>query len=171
MKKEIFSMIFPMVLAMSLCLSNSGLAQQDQTKLVDVLRAEYGETSEFPRKFIYDKVDLNNDGVQEYLVGLIGPDFCGTGGCSMLFFGADFRKIAEFTLVQFPIYLGSDEKEDFTKGYKNIYLRTGKIGYVKLVWNGKGYPKNPSTQPAYSESSAKKKAVFLDAESAPAFEF
>ena len=26
--------------------------------------------------------------------------------------------------------------------YKNIYLRTGQIGYVKLVWNGKKYTEN-----------------------------
>lgn len=139
--------------------------------LTKYLIAKFGEKSEFPRRFVYDQVDLNRDGSQEFLIGLIGPDFCGTGGCTVLIVSHDLEEIAQFTLVQYPVYLGSDDKDDFTKGYRNIYLRTGQIGYVKLIWNGNTYPRNPSTQPKYQEASIKGKQVFLNAMDAPTFEF
>jgi hypothetical protein len=144
---------------------------EEEQALTRFLRSEYGEKSEFPRSFVYDRVDLDKDGNQEYLIGLIGPDFCGTGGCTMLVLSHDLKKIAQFTLVKYPVYMGSDEKDDYTKGYRNIYLRTGQIGYVKLFWNGNTYPRNPSTQPKFPEASIKGKQVFLNAMDAPTFEF
>ena len=153
-------------------LARSPGGQQAEVELIrKYLLTEYGEKSDFPRKFIYDKVDLNADGKDELMVGLIGPDFCGTGGCTVLILNADMKQISRFTLVQYPIFVGSDEKADVTRGYKNLYLRTGKVGYVKLVWGGNSYPSNPSIQPKYSESATKGKVKLLNAEDDPAYEF
>lgn len=115
--------------------------------------------------------DLNDDGEEEYLIGLIGPDFCGTGGCTMLILHRELKRISTVTLVKYPIYIGSEESSEKTKGYKDVYLRTGQVGYVKLVWTGQKYPGNPSTQPQVPESHVTGKTKFLNAEDDPAYEF
>jgi hypothetical protein len=145
--------------------------QEDVKKITTFLTSEYGEKADIPRKFIYDKVDLNGDGESEYLIGLMGPDFCGTGGCTMLVLNNEFKAIAKMTLVEYPVYIGSDLPEEKTNGYHNIYLRTRKVGFVKIEWNGKTYPSNPSMQPKISETNVIDKKKLLNAFDDQAWEF
>ncbi len=149
----------------------SFLSQDEAERIESCLLSVYGKNSEFPRRFIYSIVDLNDDGKEEYLIGLMGPDFCGTGGCTMLILSKDLKVISKITLVNYPIYISGEASGDTTKGYKNIYLRTGHVGYVKLVWNGETYPKNPSIEPTVPESYISGKKEYLKAEDDPAFEF
>jgi hypothetical protein len=141
----------------------------ESERIKKFLISEYGENSEFPRRFIFNKVDLNDDGNEEYLVGLIGPDFCGTGGCTMLILSQNLKLMSKITLVKYPVYLGTEETGNNI--YKNIYLRTGQVGYVKLVWNGGKYPGNPSTQPTVPDSLISEKIEYLKAEDDQTFEF
>jgi hypothetical protein len=145
--------------------------QEEVKKITATLLAEYGEKSEFPRRFIYDKVDLNGDGESEYLIGLMGPDFCGTGGCTMLVLNNELKTISKMTLVEYPIYIGSDSPEEKTNRYHNIYLRTRKVGFVKIVWDGKSYPSNPSMQPKISETHVIDMKKLLNAFDDQAWEF
>jgi hypothetical protein len=159
-------------LTLGCTLAFGSLKSQDNTERIkEYLRSEYGENSEFPRRFIYNMVDLNDDGREEYLIGLMGPDFCGTGGCTMLILNQELKLISKITLVKYPIYLETDETGKNTNKFKNIFLRTGQVGYVKLVWNGKKYPGNPSTQPTVPESLLSGKTAYLKAEDDPAYEF
>lgn len=141
MKKSGFK-LFTLILSVFVCFSAHGSMEnfEEVEKIKTYLTGEYGEKSEFPRRFIYDLVDMNDDGKQEYLIGLMGPDFCGTGGCTMLILGQDLKLLSKITLVKYPVYLGSEESGNKINNYKNIYLRTGQVGYVKLVWNGKSIP-------------------------------
>lgn len=165
--------LFALILPILVCSSANGSKDnfEDVEKIKTYLIGEYGEKSEFPRRFIYNLVDMNDDGKEEYLIGLMGPDFCGTGGCTMLILGQDLKLISKITLVKYPIYLGPDESDNKTNKYKYIYMRTGQVGYVKLVWNGKKYPGNPSIQPTVPESYLTGKIAYLKAEDDPAFEF
>lgn len=45
--------------------------------------------SQRPSRYAYARVDLNDDGSDETLVYLMGPFFCGTGGCTLQVFAAD----------------------------------------------------------------------------------
>jgi hypothetical protein len=145
--------------------------QDEVKKITAFLLTEFGEKSDLPRRFIYNKVDLNEDGKNEFLIGLMGPDFCGTGGCTMLVTNPELKVITKMTLVEYPVYLGSDSADEKTNGYKNLYLRTGKVGFVKIAWNGKSYPSNPSLQPKISESVISGKEKLLKAEDDAAWEF
>ncbi|SEJ21180.1 hypothetical protein SAMN05192553_102946 [Cyclobacterium xiamenense] len=151
----------------------SGVLSQDDDieNITTVLRTEFGEKSAFPRRFIYDKVELNGDEQPEYLIGLIGPDFCGTGGCTMLVLSDKLKVMAKMTLVKYPVYVGQDSPEEKTNGFQNIYVRTGEVGFVKVAWNGKTYPTNPSMQPKLAESDISDKNQLLNAFDDPAWEF
>ncbi len=96
--------------------------------------------------------DLNGDGQDEVIAYLMGNRWCGSGGCSMLILapsGSGFRVITRTTITQLPIRVLSST----TDGWHDlgVWVRGGGIqhGYeVKLRFNGKKYPSNPSMPPA-----------------------
>ncbi|SMD42806.1 hypothetical protein SAMN00777080_1371 [Aquiflexum balticum DSM 16537] len=143
----------------------------NEKKIIEFLVSRYGDQSDFPRRFIYDEIDLNLDGNSEYLIGLMGPEFCGTGGCTMIILDNEFKEISYVTIVKYPVIIGDDLKEDVTNGYLNIYVRSGGMGFIKLAWNGQSYPRNPSMEPSIEESLIKGKRKYLKAEDDPSFEF
>ena len=150
-----------------LLISNFSFGQeQDKTvtsQLQKVLATRYAKVPVENRKFIYNAVDLNDDGKDEYLVGLIGSEFCGRAGCNMLVLNNTYKVITAMTIVQYPVYVGAPGGKEVTKGYSNLYLSTGGKGLVKMAWNGKSYPTNPSLAPAESKSTVEGKFKFLNA--------
>lgn len=101
-------------------------------------------------RYFYNRMDLNGDGKLEVLTYLSGSPACGSGGCTMLIFkpGAQgYERVSRTTLVRNPILI-SDKK---TRGWfdLNLYVAGGGMPgtYVKLAFDGKTYPLNPSTQP------------------------
>jgi putative lipoprotein len=107
-------------------------------------------------------VDLNDDGKQEYLVGLTGSTFCGNAGCVMLVLNNKFAVNTRLNIVQFRVYVGPPASKEVTKGYRNIYVSTKGIGYVKMAWNGSKYPTNPSLAPKVTQSTISDKFAFLN---------
>lgn len=45
-------------------------------QIIGFLKKNYGTASETSRHFIYNAADLNGDGKDEYLIGLIVGDWC-----------------------------------------------------------------------------------------------
>ena len=131
-------------------------------KIKQTLAKNYGTTPASDRSFIYNAVDLNDDGKNEYLVGLTGSTFCGSAGCNMLVLNNKFGINTKMTIVQFPVYVGAPGTNEVTKKYSNIYVSTKGVGYVKMTWNGTKYPTNPSLAPKISESVINGKYAFLD---------
>jgi hypothetical protein len=131
-------------------------------KIKQTLKKLYPTTPANDRNFIYNAVDLNDDGKNEYLVGLTGSTFCGSAGCNMLVLNNKFGLNTKMTIVQFPVYVGPPASKEVTKGYSNIYVSTKGVGYVKMAWSGSKYPTNPSTAPKISESVISGKYAFLD---------
>jgi hypothetical protein len=131
------------------------------SRIQKVLSARYSRISAESRKFIYNAVDLNDDGKPEYLVGLTGSEFCGRAGCNMLVLNSAFKVITAMTIVQYPVYAGAPGGKEVSKGYSNLYLRTGGIGLVKMAWNGHSYPTNPSLAPVVPDSVVTGKYEFL----------
>lgn len=130
--------------------------------IIGYLKTNYNEASETSRHFIYNAVDLNDDGKDEYLVGLIGSDWCGSGGCTVLILDKNFKLNTRMTVVDYPVYVGAPGGKEVTKGYANIYIQNRDGSLAKMTWNGKKYPTNPSVAPKTDKKSIAGKFKFLD---------
>ena len=93
-------------------------------------------------RYVYSRVDLNDDGQEEVLVYLLGPFFCGTGGCNLMIFtdGPNgYVLVNDFPISRPPI-IGSSQK---TEGWHDLWrLESGggaPASYVKYVFDGKEY--------------------------------
>lgn len=101
--------------------------------------------TDLDRTFIFDSYDLNNDGKFEYLVGLTGTYYCGTGGCTMLVLNSDFTLNSEIAGVNYPILISNSE---LNKGWKNLYVASSG-SYHLLKYTGTKYPANPADEPDF----------------------
>lgn len=98
------------------------------------------------RKFIFFEYDLNGDSKKEIFVGLTGPYFCGTGGCTIMLLDNQGNEITNFTVSDYPVVI--DNKK--TGNWNDLFIMSnGKYHVIKSV--GKNYPSNPSTQPVSKE--------------------
>lgn len=97
-------------------------------------------------------VDLKDDGTEEAIVYLLGPRWCGSGGCSCLILvpeGSSFRVITKTTVTQPPIRVLSTK----TNGWRDLAVGVSgggiQPGYTaRLRFNGRKYPGNPTVPPA-----------------------
>ena len=101
------------------------------------------------RKFKFFEYDLNNDQEKEIFVGLTGPYFCGSGGCTILLLSPKGELITKFTVTAYPISIAGSN----TSGWKNLILNSNGADHL-VKFDGKKYPSNPSVQPVYVASSA-----------------
>ncbi len=92
--------------------------------------------------YMYNSVDLNNDGKLETFVLVQDVYFCGSGGCSSYLFDEKGEMIGNMTVVDEPIFVSKDA----SNGWKNIIVRSGG-NYHALEFDGNSYPLNPSLQP------------------------
>ena len=112
-------------------------ASPDYTKAI----AEIGGASGRAR-YIYNIVDLNGDGNQEALVYLLGPFFCGSGGCNLFLFSQGrngYALMNNFPISRLPIIV-SPEK---TNGWPNLIRPESGGGalpsYVVYTFDGNHY--------------------------------
>ncbi|MCU0335019.1 MAG: hypothetical protein MUF62_08195 [Chitinophagaceae bacterium] len=94
------------------------------------------------RKFRLFRFDLNDDGSEEIFVGLTGPLFCGTGGCTIMLLQADGSVITNFTVAGFPVVIDSAR----TNGWRNLLMLSAG-SFHEMKYGKKGYPANPSVAP------------------------
>lgn len=104
--------------------------------------------------------DLNNDGIQDSIVLLEGPNWCGSGGCTMLVFeglqGGDFKLKSKSTVASAPVYV----LEATSNGWSDLSVYSKGKGQVMMKWGGSNYPANPSLQPTLIiDSKAVKPAI------------
>ncbi|MFL5349111.1 MAG: hypothetical protein ACJ8AT_30290 [Hyalangium sp.] len=113
-----------------------------ESYLKKYLRDDLKVMSEDDRKYSYDTFDLNNDGRKEIFVALIGPYFCGSGGCTLLILNPDFTLNSRMTVVgDLPLQASSKT----THGWRDLVIQSR--GDHLMKYNGKKYPSNPSIQP------------------------
>jgi heat shock protein HslJ len=92
--------------------------------------------------YAYERIDMNGDGQEEMFVYLLGPFFCGTGGCELQLFtrGAKgYSLIQSFPITRTPIVVMKDQ----TRRWNTFWgIRSGggaRASYVQHVFNGKRY--------------------------------
>lgn len=93
------------------------------------------------RSYLHAQIDLNSDRKMETFIGLQGPYFCGSGGCTVILLDDTGKQITRFTVTDYPIWV-SNEK---SLGWNNLVF--GSRGKQHLMkFNGKAYPSNPSLE-------------------------
>jgi len=93
-------------------------------------------------RYVYGRVDLNEDGRDEVLVLLMGSVFCGTGGCDLLLFGQvedGYALIDRFVRGRLPVIASPGQ----TAGWHDLFLRESGGGtapsYVRYSYDGEQY--------------------------------
>lgn len=114
-------------------------------------------------RYYYNKVDLNEDGIPEVFVFIVGPFVCGTGGCSATIFkeeNGEYKTLSRLSLVRNPVIISNSK----TNGYKDLimYVAGGGIEsfFAELKYDGSTYPSNPSIQPKV-ESGTKVEGIAI----------
>lgn len=92
--------------------------------------------------------DLDGDGIEEALVILKGPDWCGLSGCPLLIFqgtsGGGFRFLSRTEKVRQPVLMS----EGRTNGWRDLIIGTtlkGQPEDVLLNYGLDGYPAEASS--------------------------
>jgi hypothetical protein len=96
--------------------------------------------------------DLNGDGRTESLIYLTDPKYCGSGGCTLIILSPSknrYRVVMRSTVTQLPIRLLSTSSH----GWRDIGVTVAGGGIarsyeVRLRFNGRRYPGNPTVPPA-----------------------
>lgn len=109
------------------------------------------------RTYFLSEVDLNGDGKMETFIGLQGPYFCGSGGCTVILLDDKGKQVNRFTVTDYPIWVSNEQ----SMGWKNLVF--GSRGKQHLMkFNGKAYPSNPSLEPEIAENDSRDLVKLLD---------
>ena len=126
--------------------------EESLTKFLQNYEGNPASANEMTTRYSVAFVDLNDDGITEALVYLSGPEWCGSGGCSLLILRSDgpsWKVITQTTVTQLPIRVLSAKANGWHD--VTVWVRGGGIqpGYeARLRFNGRKYPGNPSVLPA-----------------------
>lgn len=138
----------------NLILPSAMSAEVGSVQSLEAAIASWSHQSETPA-FQYDLVDLNEDSLPDAIVLMTDPDFCGSGGCSMLIFRGtrgSFELVSASTLARRPILI----LKEASKGWRSLSVMVAgggaKSGQALMRFDGSRYPRNPSVQPLASAS-------------------
>jgi hypothetical protein len=95
--------------------------------------------------------DLNGDGMDEAVVYVMGPGWCGTGGCDALALslkGATYSVVMDASVSQLPISVLPAKSHGWHDLGITIAGGGGEAGVAEMKFNGKTYPDNPTVPPA-----------------------
>ena len=126
---------------------NNANTEKISVFLKNILKDDLATMTEEQREFQYEEVDLNNDGIKEYLVGFANSYFCGSGGCTYYLLNNNGSVITIFTVSDSPFIVMVASK---TNGWRDILVKSnGSLRQLKF--DGKTYPSNPSILKEFKE--------------------
>ena len=115
-----------------------------------------------PMQYAAAWTDLNGDGMDEAIVYLVTPYFCGTGGCNTLVLtpaGPMYEKVGDISVSRTPITV----MDTSTNGWKDLTVAIsgggGKADVALLKFDGKAYPGNPTVPPAQMVPAGGKEVI------------
>lgn len=101
--------------------------------------------------YAHASVDLNGDGSDEVLAYVMGPMVCGSGGCNLYVLareGEGWRVVTRTSVTQTPVGVLTTS----TAGWRDLAVSIGgggaEAGWVRLTYDGRTYPTNPTAPPA-----------------------
>jgi hypothetical protein len=121
----------------------------------NVIRKEFDDKTHY----LDASADLNGDGKPEIVVYVVGPMACGTGGCPTMVFtpaatGSGYRRVSTINLTRPPIRAVAAT----TSGWRNLIVNVSGGGAksrdVELLFDGRGYPTNPTVASARVKAAA-----------------
>lgn len=168
--------MFTPFLALALFLvPTDSTAMTPDSAMAQLLQAVYTYTAPFGAaaedlQIRTEWVDVSGDGVEDALVYLNSPSWCGSGGCTVLVFEAitdsvdvaelgAFRPAAEISMMNGPVVV-SETGHD---GWKDLIVEKGDGSHAALRFDGETYPMSPAEGLAYDATSAQT-VLFADAE-------
>lgn len=153
LKKVAYICIAPCIaLALTAC---SDISPQERN--LSAVVAYYANDT-YP-EFKHALLDLNNDGVDDAVVVLLGRNWCGSGGCTMLVLhgqGEGYRVVSKSTVTREPVRVS----ESTSNGWRDIIVHSD--GMEKLLqFDGEIYPENPSMASAATQEQVDSAKIVL----------
>lgn len=105
-------------------------------------------------------LDLDGDSRDDAVVMLLGPAWCGSGGCQMLVLRGDtagFAFVSASTVASEPVRV----LDNMTNGWKTLIAYSKGKGDVLLPFDGKRYPPNASLQPKAARNQLSAARILL----------
>lgn len=168
-------MFAALVLALLLAQTDTTVAQTPSPAAAQLLDAVHAYVSPFDEteenvQIQTEWADLNGDGVDDALVYLNAPSWCGSGGCTVLVFEAvtgdeaiaelgPFRAAAEISLMHGPVVVAQTQHE----GWADLVVEQRDGTRVALQFDGETYPTSPADGVALNEA-ATGTVLFADAD-------
>jgi hypothetical protein len=122
-------------------------------KVKEVLEFGYTEEQLDNVRFMELQIDLdNNYQTEEYLLYIMDPMLCGSGGCNLLIIDDNGKTLSNTTVVKLPLYMPVATVEDMqNKGdWKPLFVWSQ--GFRKLASEDGSYPSNASMAPEFPEN-------------------
>lgn len=148
-----FAAVLCSMLTMSACFAQparkAGASSTDEESVRKLFQSRDADKT---TRYLAAFRDLNGDGTPEAIVYLIGPQWCGSGGCHLFILqksGSSWKTVTSMTITNPPIRLLNHTVNGWHS--LGVWVQGGGIqpGYeAELRFNGKTYPKNPSVPPA-----------------------
>ena len=138
-------------------------AQQRDAALSTFLASQ--QIAEVPQ-YRAANTDLDADGVDDLLMLLDDPNWCGDGGCSLLVFHGDadagYRLVTQTMVTHAPIALGVQRHN----GWHDLLVGVGgdgtQAGTVALQFNGESYPSNPTLLAMLAEGAIPRARTLIE---------
>lgn len=145
--------LFVIVVALSACAS-----AESPPPLESALADQFGGDVPAHERAV---IDLNADGFDDALIYALGPDWCGSAGCTLFVFKGSaegFSPLSRSTVVQLPLSVSKQH----SAGWRNLIVHAKGQGNVVLKATAEGYPLNPSLQPPASADDLQDSEILLD---------
>lgn len=95
---------------------------------------------ETDKQFQLYRIDLNEDGTNEYFVRFNSSYFCGGKGCTVLLLNNNLTLINRYNVLPLPFFVSNEKKN----GWRTMMVKSEGSFREMVNSNGK-YPANPST--------------------------
>ena len=103
-------------------------------------------------RYLWSRVDLNGDGRPELVAQVVGPMFCGTGGCPLLIFREPspgrLQLVTQMGLFKDPLVVTERRHNGWRELITRVRIDAASGYYALLRHDGRSYPTNPSVPPA-----------------------
>jgi hypothetical protein len=103
-------------------------------------------------RYTWSRVDLGGEGRPELVAQVVGPMFCGTGGCPLLIFREPspgrLQLVTQMGLFKDPLIVAERRHNGWKELITRVRVDAGTSYYAELLYDGRTYPTNPSVPPA-----------------------